>query len=248
MGAPPWKSHTWTGSATDFHSVDLPFERGIWLCRPIAPALILGSSQPESDVDRAKAAGRGIEVARRRSGGGAVFVHPDDSVWIDIMIPRDDLLWVDDVGRSMLWLGRAWVDALVRAAGASNLAVHSGPFEPGERGATICFASASPGEVFDRIGRDDRAKVVGISQRRSREGARFQCIAYRAWRPELWADLLTSPDAGRAARSVRVEITSAPATEVALGLHRILNSDHLGAAKTGDVPGGEGEHQGVGGG
>lgn len=35
-------------------------------------------------------------------------------------------------------------------------------------------------------------KVVGISQRRNRDGARFQCVLYRQWRPEEYAHLFVS--------------------------------------------------------
>ena len=42
----------------------------------------------------------------------------------------------------------------------------------------ICFAGVGPGEVLI-----DGAKVVGISQRRTRAGARFQCAVLRTWDP-----------------------------------------------------------------
>jgi len=32
---------------------------------------------------------------------------------------------------------------------------------------------------------------VGISQRRSRDGARFQCVVYRVWDPSTWAQCLS---------------------------------------------------------
>jgi hypothetical protein len=33
-------------------------------------------------------------------------------------------------------------------------------------------------------------KLVGLSQRRTREGARFQCLVHLAWRPERWWPLV----------------------------------------------------------
>ena len=42
----------------------------------------------------------------------------------------------------------------------------------------VCFAGIGPGEVL--VG---GRKVVGISQRRNRGGARFQCAALLRWRP-----------------------------------------------------------------
>ena len=43
----------------------------------------------------------------------------------------------------------------------------------------MCFAGRGPGEVFV-----DGAKVVGLAQRRTRAGARFQCAVLRRWEPE----------------------------------------------------------------
>ncbi|HEX2382259.1 MAG TPA: hypothetical protein VHI95_06460, partial [Acidimicrobiales bacterium] len=51
-----------------------------------------------------------------------------------------------------------------------------------------CFAGLGPGEVT--IG---GRKAVGISQRRTRAGARFQCVAYERWDPSQLADLLRLP-------------------------------------------------------
>ncbi len=45
--------------------------------------------------------------------------------------------------------------------------------------AMVCFAGLGSGEVT--IG---GAKAVGLSQRRTRTGARFQCTCYRRWHPE----------------------------------------------------------------
>ena len=143
---------------------------------------------------------------RRRSGGGVVFVHPDDSIWIDVTIPRDDPLWVDDVSESMLWLGEVFVDALSQWM---TTTVHRGAFDAGESGRDVCFASAAPGEVFA-----GDAKVVGISQRRTREGARFQCVTYRRWEPSEWAPCLLSDTARAAAGSVHVATVDASAEAV----------------------------------
>lgn len=210
-----WQRHDWRGTAADFHSFDPPGERAVWWCRVDAAALILGSSQPPEVVSAACASEHGIEVARRRSGGGVVFVHPDDSVWIDVTIPRDDPLWVDDVSSSMLWLGEVFVDALSPWVTAS---VHRGAFDAGSTGRDVCFASTSPGEVFL-----DDAKVVGISQRRTREGARFQCVVYRRWEPSGWAPCLASPGAQSAASSLRVATVAAGAADIVAAVASRLN-------------------------
>ena len=160
-----WSVERLTGSATELHSLDLPesLERAVWILEATAPALVLGSSQPWIEVP-------GLEVCRRRSGGGAVLVRPGEVLWIDVLLPRGDPLWEDDVGRAAHWLGETWRDAL------SVGVVHTGEMVRTSWSSLICFAGVGPGEVLL-----DSAKVVGISQRRTRAGARFQCAVLRAW-------------------------------------------------------------------
>lgn len=199
-----WGFHHWVGQASDFHQKDLESERTVWWCDVDAPALILGSTQSHNDADEVAATSLGLDIVRRRSGGGAVYVHPTDSVWIDVTIPKSDALWVDDVTTSMLWLGDAFARALSPWVDAR---VHRGAFDAGSDGRAVCFASTSPGEVF--VG--DK-KLVGISQRRGREGARMQCIVYRDWNPAAWAPVLSSPTARTTAIDLSVAtINTAPA-------------------------------------
>jgi lipoate-protein ligase A len=201
-----WKSHFWRGTAADFHSLDLVPERAVWCCSVTSPALILGSTQKESDIDSACAMTEGIEVVRRRSGGGVVFVDPDASIWCDITISRDDVLWSDDVSTSMLWLGEVFVDAL---APWLTTSVYRNEFVVGDDGRAVCFASTSPGEVFS-----DSSKVVGISQRRTREGARFQCVLYRNWNPQDWVHCLVSQDVAQRIHALPVAQVDATAEQV----------------------------------
>ena len=42
-------------------------------------------------------AAAGVELVRRRSGGGAVYLAPGEQLWIDAWVPRDDALWEVDV-------------------------------------------------------------------------------------------------------------------------------------------------------
>jgi lipoate-protein ligase A len=206
-----WKSHIWRGSAGEFHSLDLAFERAVWSCEVSGPALILGSTQNEADIDSAVASKHEVDIVRRRSGGGVVYVHPDTSLWCDVTIARNDVLWNDDVTASMLWLGEVFVDAL---APWLTTSVYRNEFVGGQDGRAVCFASTSPGEVFA-----DASKVVGISQRRTREGARFQCVLYRRWNPEQWVQCLTSSDIAERVRALpvaEVDITSRQLTDALL--------------------------------
>lgn len=207
-----WKSHFWRGSAADFHSLDLSHERAVWSCVVTSPALILGSTQNEGDVDSEVAMEQGVEIVRRRSGGGVVYVHPVTSIWCDITIPRNDVLWTDDVTTSMLWLGDVFVDALQPWR---TTVVYRKEFVVGDDGRAVCFASTSPGEVFS-----DSSKVVGISQRRTREGARFQCVLYRQWNPQDWVHCLTSRDVAERVLTlpvVEVDISAEQMVEALLG-------------------------------
>src|SRR5439155_11021273 len=103
------------------------------LVDPGGALLVLGSTQPDEVVDAARAASADVPVARRRSGGGAVLVRPGETVWVDVSVPRSDVLWDDDVHRAFLWLGAAWVAALaalgvaaIRHEGAASCTAWSG--------------------------------------------------------------------------------------------------------------------------
>jgi hypothetical protein len=52
----------------------------------------------------------------------------------------------------------------------------------------VCFAGTAPGEVLL-----DGVKLVGLSQRRTRRGARFQCAINRRFDGELLVELLAAP-------------------------------------------------------
>ncbi len=163
--------------------------RRIEVLVPTVAAIVLGSTQPAAEVDD-----EGLEVVRRRSGGGAVLVAPDDPLWVDVDLPAGDPLWDDDVGRSFVWLGEAW--AAVLADLGLDAEVHRGGFEPGPWGRTICFAGRGPGEAFV-----DGAKVVGLAQRRTRAGARFQCAVPSRWDPDPLVDALVAPPDREVARA-----------------------------------------------
>ncbi len=183
------------GSAAALHGEQLPTpdRRLVRVATTDGPALVLGSSQIAGRLDVEGAAARGIEVARRRSGGGAVLLWPGHQVWLDVCLPREDPLWDDDVGRSGRWLGGALAAGLVEL-GAAGAETHDGPFEPSGWSHQVCFAGRAPGEVLVR-----ERKVVGTSQRRSREGAVFQVAVALVWAPGTLVDLLGLPAEAAAA-------------------------------------------------
>lgn len=166
-------------------------ERSIVVYDVARPTLVLGSSQKDDAVDWERARERDVEVVHRRSGGSAVLVETGSALWVDITIPADDRWWDHDVGRAFHWLGAAWAEVLI---GAGVLAGwHDGAMQRTEWSPWVCFAGLGPGEVT--VG---GRKVIGLSQRRTREGALFQCCAALRWQPERLLDLLALEDADRA--------------------------------------------------
>lgn len=158
---------------------------------------MLGSAQRESDVDRRVADALGADVVKRRSGGGAVLLVPGEFVWLDLMLPADDVLWKNDVAKAMVWVGELWQRAFGELGVATT--VHTAALveknrpDSVVRGSSkwsrqICFAGKGAGEVF--IG---ERKLVGVSQRRTREAARFQSMCHLRWRPEFVAALVIAP-------------------------------------------------------
>jgi lipoate---protein ligase len=152
------------------------------------PTLVLGSTQPAELISRDRVNARGVEVVRRRGGGGSVYLGPGGFLWIDAWIPRDDPLWHGDVSAAAAWAGAWWVESLI-SVGLDDLVIHVGRSRPGELGELVCFAGRGPGEVFHQ-GR----KVMGLSQWRSREGSLFSMCAYARWDPRPLLDLLPLDD------------------------------------------------------
>lgn len=176
-----------------------PVERVVRPAQPAGPALVLGSGQSDQLVDREACARAGVQVVRRRSGGGAVLVEAGSLLWVDVVVPAGDPLWCDDVGRSAWWLGEAWVAAL-GAAGVTGAEVWKGGMVHRPWSSLVCFAGLGPGEVTA----GGTGKMVGISQRRSRSAALFQCGCLLRWEPRRLLELLAlgPPEREEAARAL----------------------------------------------
>jgi lipoate-protein ligase A len=138
-------------------------ERSIVVYEVARPTLVLGSSQRDDTVAWDRAAARGVEVVRRRSGGSAVLVGPGTAVWVDVTIPTGDPLWDHDVGRAFHWLGAAWTDVL--AAAGLGAVWHDGPMRRTAWSDRVCFAGLGPGEVTV-----EGRKVVGLRRVRTGPG------------------------------------------------------------------------------
>jgi lipoate-protein ligase A len=156
------------------------------------PTVVLGSTQREDVLDPDAVRAGGVEVVRRRGGGGAVLLRPGDHLWVDAWIPRHDPLWRVDVSEAAHWAGEWWRAALA-SSGVGGCAVHRGGASPGPFGRAVCFSGRGPGEVF--LG---EAKVMGLSQWRSREGALFHTCAYTRWEAGPLVGLLDLDEPTRA--------------------------------------------------
>lgn len=192
-GSAGWTVERFRGAASTFHARPVPegSGRAVWWFEVERSTVVLGSTQRGDVVDRGRLAHRGVDLARRRSGGGAVWLAPGEVTWVDLVIPVDDPLWEDDVTRSSRWLAAAWVRSL-EAAGLTGVRCHGGAMVEGRWSKLVCFGGLAPGEVM--IG--DR-KVVGVSQRRTREAARFQCALLHRWDPVPLLDVLSLSDDDR---------------------------------------------------
>jgi len=172
----------WRGRAAELHArrpLD-PVDPELWVNTVTVPALVLGSSQRDDVVDADACRAAGIDLVRRRSGGGAVLLIPGEVTWLDVILPRDGPGWSDDVHRPMRWLGghlaAVLAERLERQGVAGALAVHPGPLRSSRWSSTVCFDGLGAGELTL-----DGVKLMGISQRRTRAWARLQCTWYSSY-------------------------------------------------------------------
>jgi lipoate-protein ligase A len=164
----------------------------------------------------------GVDLARRRSGGGAVFVAPGCQLWLDVFVPKGDVLEEPDVGKSFHWLGDAFAQAIATVLGDSpgrlGIEVHRGGVQTTPWSKVLCYAGLGAGEV-SVAGR----KVVGMSQRRERSGAWIHSMALIGGRACELADLLTGGEQRRA-----------EARKVLEGVG-LIHADDLAEALTGEI-------------
>jgi lipoate---protein ligase len=154
---------TFHGAVADFHATDLLAD--------VRPRIVVCAAEAAALVLGSRQPFDTVDVdACRRAG-------------ID---PRFESV-AHDVGASMRWLGEH-VAAALRSFGVAAVKVHDGPMTGGRWSPLVCFAGVGPGEVL--LG---RRKLVGISQRRTRRGARFQCMVHVRWSPDVLVGLLAVP-------------------------------------------------------
>ncbi len=216
----------------------VPSARAVRVMEPVNRCVVIGSTQSDVVLDRSRLAAAGIQAARRRSGGSAVMVGPCDLVWVDVVVPAVDPLWLADVGRAGWWLGDQWANALA-ASGCPGAQVWRGSLVRTAWSDRVCFAGLGPGEVTVR-GR----KVLGVSQRRTRAGALFQCALLVEWAPAELLDVLHLDEEDRAqggrdlagvAAGVGAEGAAAALEAFIAGLGR-RDRDRAGSSRVRDLP------------
>ena len=185
---------------------------------------MIGSAQPASDFDARRLEVAGIELVRRRSGGGAVLVAPGAQVWLDVFVPNGDVLAEPDVARSFHWLGEVFAAALASVLGPSaeggEIAVNRGARQSTTWSRTLCYAGLGAGEVTVA-----RRKVVGMSQRRERAGAWIHSMALLSDRGGALVELLAGPAERRAL------------ARAGLGATGLCDAEHLAEPLTAEILG-----------
>ena len=185
-----WRVERPRGRAAEVLALPVPEGRVVRVATVTEPAVVLGSTQRLEVVDAGRAAAAGVDVVRRRGGGGAVFVGPGEIAWVDVFVPTGDDLWSADVAIAFHWLGAAWTAALVDVG--VEAVGHDGMQCTTTWSRLVCFAGLGSGEVSV-----EGRKVVGLSQRRNRSGSLFLCAALLRWAPATLVDLLALSDEDR---------------------------------------------------
>lgn len=146
-------------------------------------------------LDEAAITAGGVGIVRRRSGGGAVFVAPDAQIWLDLYVPTSDPLFSADVTKAATFVGELWRSALLDLLGAdARIESYSGPLVQSRWSRVWCYSGLGPGEVSR-----DQKKLVGLSQRRNRDGAWFFTMALTRLDPDRDASFIAAEPKERAA-------------------------------------------------
>lgn len=166
-----------------------------WYAAAPQPALVIGSGQKPSEVDRAALAQSGMTLHRRASGGTAVLFVPG-FLMQDIALPASHPLAHPDVSESYRWLGEVWQATLAQFGVATTLieiaAARADRATLDPLVARACFGGQSPYELL--VG---GRKLVGFSQIRRREGMLFQVGLYTHWPGAQLAALLAITETER---------------------------------------------------
>lgn len=222
-----------TGSAADHHQANLGDRLGAVVSTSLGPmglwelvietdAVVVGSRQRLEDDHIQHARARGIEVVARRSGGGAVYLSSSTSLWIDLWFPAQTGVQPIDLARLFVGVGEAWATGLQGLGLVPTVQRGPGSKDPTRKNLAqrVCFADVGWGEVT--VG---GSKVVGLSQRRVRQGTRVQCLAELNGSGVQILDFVdTTPEERAIVEAHTAAVAEVSAREVARGLIEALLS------------------------
>ena len=161
-----------------------------------SPGIVLGFSQKEEILNPQGLRTHKLPVYHRRAGGTAVLVG-SHLLGLDVVLPANHPLVLNDLVESYRWFGETWVRAL------RLLDVETRVVPPGEAHAQralarqeehrahesilrrACYASSSSYEVV--VG---TRKIVGLDMIRRRSGSLLQAGVLLSWETETLAQLL----------------------------------------------------------
>lgn len=213
-----WAIETRYGSAQEHHGASFPAgaTAHAWDLRVTRPALVLGGRQSISDKSRSVAEAAGVEVTSRRSGGGAVWIDPDTAVWIDFFIPTGHNWFDSDLTATFLRVGELWLTALF-LCGIEGSVYAGRPDASDDLANRACFGGLGWGEITV-----NGSKVVGLSQRRTRDGARVQCLADISGNSARVGDYLDLTAAESSVLSARCGVPVSSEAAIAARLRAVL--------------------------
>jgi lipoate-protein ligase A len=194
------------------------------------PALVLGVGQHQEVLDTSKVQAAGIDVVKRSSGGGVVFATPE-MVALDVALPADSPLAIQDVVESYRWVGGAFMEALTRImpgaplalaqtveARADRAAQSSAPAGTAEHQRGLaCFGTLSPYELVLLSQDVPSRKLVGLSQVRKRGVVLHQVGFYARFSGRQMAEYLAVPNECREALGAELDRRIASLADVGLG-------------------------------
>jgi len=210
------------GTAAELHALPMPTDGTavqMWHMAPTGRAVVMGSAQKPEQFRHERLVTDQVELGGRRSGGGAVYIDPLGVAWVDVLVPASSALYSRDLVEMFERVGRLWHDALGRC-GIEAAMFEAGAAAPSSRSESArlaCWAGIGWGELV--LG---SAKIIGLSQRRTRWGARVQGMAVLNASAGLVVDYLDVDDA--VADQLRAAI--GPAVELS------VSSDDVIAALT----------------
>jgi len=142
------------------------------------PAIILGAAQRPNEQQLARAVSQGVELVRRKSGGGAVMAGAE-MLSVSVFLPRHHPISTGSTVKAYHWIGELWQKVFTsyrlctRLPNAEDIAQSK---QQAERHSIdwACYGAVAHGELLDQQGR----KLLGVAQIRSRHGCVLTCGVY----------------------------------------------------------------------